>query len=244
MSAANTREVQGTDELDRPGLSGEPNSRLKIVLASDVALDVFCPTKARGAVPDAAYELWHSVWLATFRHLAGASHLDSNEFTRQDEILALSHAGVCISITALRWIDRTTRIGREDSYFRPWPPDALQKIGPLLAVSSNTVIAETFRGARIQSDGAEPQRLSELIIGMALRRFAASKFHEFIGVARNDRKMDRVAAALGGKVIGRIIVHGIESDIMLFARSALPAFGPAIEEIWTRRSGCVEENDS
>ena len=211
---------------------------------TDIDLDRFSPRKAQGAVAEAAYELWHEVWLATFRQLDGVEHLDSNEFTKQDEILALSHAGPCMSVTALRSVDRSTRIGREDSYFREWPRDALQKIGTTLMISSNTVVAERFRRARVHSDGADAQRLSELVIGLALRRFAASKSEEFVGVARNDRKMDRVGSALRGRAIGRLILHGIESDIMLFSRHALPVFGPAIERIWSRRSDDDAASDS
>src|SRR5262249_9743240 len=202
---------------------------------SDIELHVLCPKTARGAVVAAAYDLWHEIWLNTFQQLDGVTHLDSNEFSRQDEILCLVHEGECISVSALRCVDLSTRIARDDSYFRPWPREVLAKVADHVAISSNTAICQRWRRARVCGDACEPQRLSEAIIALAPRRFAESTAAEFVGVVRNDRKMDRVARSLGFRAIGRLNVHGIDSDIVQLSRAALTAFDPTIERIWRRR---------
>jgi len=225
-----------SNERPRPGraVSSVEALRRDVLRAAEIRLDIVTPRHERGPVVEAAYALWHAVWLSTFRELDGIEQLDSNEFTRQDEILVLTHRDRCIAVTGLRHLDRSSRIDREDSYFRPWPVEALERTGGAFMVSSNTVVAETVRRARVSSDGDESLRLSELVIALALRRFVASPFTELVGVARNGRKMDNVGAALGGRAIGRVVIHGEESDIVLFSRFTLPRFRPAVEDIWRR----------
>src|SRR5262245_14991894 len=53
----------------------------------------------------AAYELWRDGWTATLREVSGIERIDSNEFTRQDEIEVIVHRGACIAVTSLRWVD-------------------------------------------------------------------------------------------------------------------------------------------
>jgi hypothetical protein len=86
----------------------------------------------------------------------------------------------------------------------------------------------------MQSWRGEPRRLSEVTIALAIRRFAASPAEDFIGVTRNDRGMDRVAEALGCRAIGKLTLHGIESNIVCCPRFSLPVFDPEIEQIWRR----------
>ncbi len=220
--------VVPVSELRDPGA-------FRLLRAEDLALDVFSPRTARRPAAAAAYALWHEIWLSTLRQLDGISYLDSNEFARQDRVLALTHEDRCVAVTGLRSLDRSTRIGQEDSYFRPWPCDVLDQLGPLLAISSNTVVAEDFRRARVERERGEPQRLSELTIALAVRWFLDSRIPEFVGVVRNDRRMDEIAATLGFRAIGRIKLHGEESDIMRLRHGTRPAFGREVEDVWARR---------
>ena len=105
----------------------------------------------------ATYELWRNGWLAALREVSGVTRIHSDEFSRQDEIGVLSYAGTCISVTALRFVDRAYPLGREDSYFKIWPSEALESLGDeLLGISSNTLIHPDFRGTRISVGEGTP----------------------------------------------------------------------------------------
>src|SRR5262249_17814659 len=99
------------------------------------------------------------------------------------------------------------------------------------------------RRARVSFRGDDSLRLSELVIALALRCFVTSPFDQLVGVARNGRKMDSVATVLGGRAIGRTVLHGGKSDIILFSPLPLPPFRPALEEIGRRGAGRAREDD-
>jgi hypothetical protein len=190
---------------------------------------------AEASVVAAAYEFWHDTWFRTLRQLDAIEHLASDDFARQDTILVLSHGGRCIAVTCLRWMNRSNGIGRDDSYFRTWPREALESIGPMVAITSNTAIAEDYRRARVECGDLPPRRLSEITLALAVRRFETTGLPELVGVARNNRKMDDVAAALGFETIGRVVMHGIDSDIMRLRRGKPREWGREVDRIWARR---------
>jgi len=188
----------------------------------------------------AAYELWRNGWLATFREVNGFTRIHSDEFSRQDEIGVLCSGARCISVTGLRFVDRAQPLGREDSYFKVWPSEAIEAIGDqLLGISSNTLIHPDFRGTHItlgDSEACEPMTLSFLTIALAFQRFAESPAKKVIGISRNDRSMNRLAAALGGRKLGQIPLHGTEGDLMLLDPT-MRYQPPIIDFLWTRRNG-------
>jgi hypothetical protein len=49
--------------------------------------------------------------------------------------------------------------------------------------------------------------------------------------------MNRVATSLGGRTLGSIVLHGIESDIMHWSRDDAAELGTVVETLWQRRLG-------
>ncbi|HEU4582653.1 MAG TPA: hypothetical protein VFS67_30560 [Polyangiaceae bacterium] len=201
---------------------------------------LFSPQRARDPLLEQAYELWHDVWRATFEELDGAAELFSDEFCRQDEIGVLATGGCCLSVTGIRWLDMSLARARSDSYFRHWPREAIEKLGRgLVLVTSNTVVHPDWRGSMIapprELAEVEPSRLAFTTIAMSIRRLLASPAESATGLSRNDRAMDRVSIGLGGVAIGRIRLHGEDTNVMHFPRSLAKPEGPVVDHLWSRR---------
>lgn len=229
-----------TAESDQVSGTMPTADRPRIRLA-DLEYRLFNPRNALGAAFDQAYQLWRDVWTDTLTELDGIKQLHSDEFTRQDEVGVLIQGGSCVSVTGVRWLDMSRQTSIEDSYFRDWPKECIQRIGAArLGISSNTVVSPTWRGALVEapdaSGPAAPMRLNQLTIGMSLRRFADSPASLFVGVARNNRGMHRVAENLGAERIATIPVHRIDSDIMLWTQEDVANLGPLVGALWDRRS--------
>jgi hypothetical protein len=194
------------------------------------------PRRSRHALARASYALWRNEWFATLNELDGLSRLHSDDYTRQDEIGVLSLGDDCLSVTALRWIDLSVDADCEDSYFRPWPKQALAEVGarPVVLVN-NLVIQREWRRASVQPLRTRPEgkQLPLAIVTMALAvRHALDSVGCAMGVARNDRAMNRVACLLGGEVIGNIVLHGIASDIILFRGDDISLRSSIVDWLW------------
>jgi hypothetical protein len=235
-------------ESPRNDFNAEPDSEVHAILLPRAnrrmvpvtALDyhLFSPS-AHDPLLEQAYELWHDVWKATFEELDGATELFSDEFNRQDEIGVLASGGRCLSVTGIRWLDLSLARSRSDSYFRHWPGEVIEKLGRgLVLVTSNTVVHPDWRGSMIEpprESAVEPSRLAFTTIAMSIRRLLASAAESAAGLSRNDRAMDRVSTALGGVAIGRIRLHGEETNVMHFPRGLAKPEGPVVDDLWARR---------
>jgi hypothetical protein len=238
MSA--TRQVE---EIPRESRQSELTQHTRRNSRSHVGVDrldyhLFKPRSSKHALARAAYELWRDEWQATLRELEGVTRIHSDEFVRQDEISVLSSAGQCVSVTALRWLDLSRATAREDSYFQAWPEEALAELGTsIVAISSNTLVHPEWRGTRVEPPFPthQPTPLSFVTVALAIRRFLDSKACAVIGVTRNDRSMNRVAAGVGARKIGQIKLHGIDSDLICIERAAASPSGPVMDAMWERR---------
>ena len=198
--------------------------------------DLLSPRAVRHPLLERAYEAWRDGWSDTLREVAGLGRIDSDEFTRQDEIGVLSIGGECLAVTGMRWCDTSSAMSAEDSYFRRWPAPALERIaGSVVCVSSNLLLVPEWRGARVEDARGAHTPLKLVMLGLTMQRFLSSSARYIVGVSRNDRSMNRVGAELGFASFGRIQVHGIESDIMIGDPSSARAPGIVVEELWNRR---------
>lgn len=207
-----------------------------------IEFHLFRPRTSRHPMLRAAYELWRTEWQATLEELDGITRLHSDEFARLDEIGVLSVGQHCVALTGLRWLDFSLPMAKEDSYFQHWPEDVMWRVGRgLVCITSNAVIHPDWRRAIIdpspeRSGAPVPLALTTLALGF--RRFMESPAEHLIGVARNDRSMNRVAAAIGAEKIGQIRLHGIDSDLMILYRDRAKTRGPVYDVLWNRR--CLE----
>jgi hypothetical protein len=211
-----------------------PRPRLSV---DRVAYHLLSPRGPADPTLLSAYATWRDGWRATLRELDGVTEIPSDEFTRLDQVGVLMSEGRCISVTGMRWLDLSLPMWLHDSYFRAWPTHVVESLGSgLLGISCNTIVAADWRGTLVHPEVGDPVSLKDLTIRMSLRRFLGSSARIFVGVARNDRGMHRVAGDLGSRRMARIVLHGVESDICGWARSDVADLGPVVESLWGRMS--------
>lgn len=234
MSA--TRQAEEMPRETRPSELTRRNSRGRVSVER-LDYHLFKPRSSKHALARAAYELWRDEWQATLRELEGVTRIHSDEFVRQDEVSVLSSAGQCVSVTALRWLDLSRATAREDSYFQSWPEEAVAELGTsIVVISSNTLVHPEWRGTLVEPfPPHQATPLSFVTVALAIRRFLDSKARAVIGVTRNDRSMNRVAAGVGARKIGQIKLHGIDSDLICIERADASPSGPVMDALWERR---------
>jgi len=164
-----------------------------------------------------AYRCWAEVWRETFAVLEGRSDVPSDDFTRQDEVGALFHGYECIALSFYRWVDLSSLIVRDDSYFSVWPSDICDAAcahGTRICVSSNFTISAAFRRA-------EGCSLKDVLGALVVERFLASQADTLVGTMRCDRGMSRLTDRLGfTRLREGVTHHGVDVDLVAFYRAS------------------------
>jgi hypothetical protein len=181
-----------------------------------------------------AYRCWNAVWSETLRELDDASHVFSDDFSRQHELGALFFDERCIGLTGFRWVDLDLEHHRNDSYFKAWPEHALRDLaaaGSNICVGSNLTVLPEWRG---QGPGFS---VKAVLMRLAVKRFLASGANSMAGTMRNDRGMNGLVYQLGAQPLATdVIHHGVKVDLVVFPRtieSVVPLDGEV--EVLTRR---------
>lgn len=164
-----------------------------------------------------AYRCWSDVWKQAFFELESSRDLPSDDFTRQDEVGALFHGYECIALSFFRWVDSSSPVFRDDSYFSVWPAaarDAACAEGSKVCISSNFTVAAPWR--RASGCG-----LKDVVVALLIERFLASDADALVGTVRNNRGMNSVVYRNGFKpIFENAVHHGVEVDLTAFYRSS------------------------
>jgi hypothetical protein len=164
-----------------------------------------------------AYRCWSEVWHDTFAQLENRLCVPSDDFTRQDEVGALFQGYECIGLSFYRWVDLSSPIIRDDSYFSVWPEetrDAACAKGSRICVSSNFTIGPSWRRA-------EGCSLKDVLGALVVERFLVSDSTTLVGTMRADRGMSRLTDRLGFRRLREgVIHHGVEVDLVAFFRDS------------------------
>lgn len=86
-----------------------------------------------------------------------------------------------------------------------------------ICIGSNLAMAPEFRGT---VDGVE---VSEMLLGLAVRRFHESDAQVMVGTMRNDRRMNDLSYRLGTRPLLQVATHhnvDVDVDLVVTERSA------------------------
>ena len=197
---------------------------------------------------DEAYATWKLVWKQTLLELDGNANLFSDHFTRQDYIVALYHGLQCIALCCFRRADLARASDREDSWFKPWPEEALQMFGSEsrsgVALSWLTIHPDYRRSVSLDhlKEFSASDRLCELI-NLFLQD---CKMDLAFGVTRNNRSVNKMSEYVGFKTYrANAQHHGIAVDLITLGPDDLKAAElkyPAVAfELWSKRTLITSE---
>lgn len=148
------------------------------------------------------YKLWHDVWHTTMKE-EWQDHtkiLHSDDFTRQDEVLALFDGSDCVGCVFFKEVDFSEVSHAEDSYFKVWNEMALKKLrskGEKILVCSNFTVAKKYR------QNFNDISWKGLLMSLLVLRFEHSFFHAMTGTMRRSKGMHTVTYDYGAVPIAK-----------------------------------------
>lgn len=150
------------------------------------------------------FKCWHETW-DEFYHQEHTSEqkLNSNEFTRQDEVLALFYKGECFAVTFFKEVDWSDETAALDAYFNPWTEEAimgLRREGDKILICSQFTVAKNFRQRKTDI----PWKY--ILSGFNMKRFLESDAHAMTGTMRVKKGMGRMSLEAGATMLAQNVV--------------------------------------
>ena len=174
---------------------------------------------------DEAYSCWQEVWSDAFSELHPGQRLNSDAFTRQDEIGALFLGDECIGLTAFSYADFFRPPTLCDSYFNNWPREVIDKVighinqedglpGTVLVVNNLTVRKKYRRSAYGIS-------MKDLLHGIFVSRWLGSQSGVMIATPRINRRINDICFKWGALPIAKEVPsgHGDYVDLVIFLKN-------------------------
>jgi hypothetical protein len=196
---------------------------------------------------DCAYLAWHETWEKTYKcDFQATSFLPSDEFTRQDEILAIFFRGECAALCFFSHVNMVDESAKSDSYFKNWPEIAVSGLceqGSEVIICSQFTVIEKFRKEELMMDAS----WKNILMGLLIKYFVESQKHAMTGTMRVNKAMDRLTYKFGatpliekmeypaGKEMTLVdLVAFFQSNVQIayedYCHSAL------LDELWKKRN--------
>lgn len=195
------------------------------------------------ALYEATFAFWKSVLIrALIEHAKETGAHYSDEFLNH-EIVCIFHENTPIGLFMFDWFDLDLAAHREHSYFKNYPAFIIDQLRQLfhsrVMSMGNLTIAPEWRKSQIGFG------ISEILLGLATKRFLASPASALITYTRNDRKTHELVYRHGGiPLLKGHVAHGHDSDVIAVYRTAVtptPVAGiPALVDLlWQKQYNLV-----
>ena len=142
------------------------------------------------------YACWRELWSTALKNeiLQVETDLFSNDFTRQDEVLALFYQGECAGLCCLRSVDFDEEATKDDAYFSKWPEITVRKLnsyGKRVLVCSQLTVSPNFRRNYLGISW------KDLLVALAARRLLDTRCEVMVGAVRRVRGMEKATYRSG-----------------------------------------------
>ncbi|WP_413561442.1 hypothetical protein [Bdellovibrio sp. HCB209] len=169
-----------------------------------------------------AYETFKQTWTAELSTLKGQDvRVPSNDFTRQDYIIALYKGDTCVALDCMREVSISSYVQTEDSWFQPWDKKhfaTMQKQGHDRAiVNSYFTVHNDFRRT-VQGESVNAAYLAGALSVLYQVELDCSIM---LGMMRNNRSMNALGASLGGAPIDTIVHNDLPTDLFVYEKGAV-----------------------
>lgn len=205
----------------------------------------------RATAPDAGpvLEEAHRLWEQGTRELypkLGDARIASDPFTRQQLMLLVLDGDRCAGMVCFRRVKPGSAIDRADSWFKPWPEDALEEVSQQHSrgvVISLLMVHPDYRRAAGPGPGQTERGMpsvAEMVVKGSSLVFLETGAQVGFGMTRIDRGVDKLAQAAGWKSAVRGARHlGYEADLCLLTREAAAAacatYDETLRRLWEER---------
>ena len=186
------------------------------------------------------YKTWKAVWEEAATEIEGFSpKIYSNDFLRQDEIIAVFHGKNCASLSFWTELDMSLDVSNDDQYFQSWDLESIEKLrrtGERIGKNSYLTIPKIYRSwAKDVSIS-----LKDLQVALFGYRFLESSCSAMVATTRNNRGMNLVCRRSGAVTVkSDVMQYGSEVDLMTWSRkefypeTSVSAFA---QSLWINRT--------
>ncbi len=164
------------------------------------------------------FKFWHDQWAHAFAEIDMPFSESSEEFCRHEEVTGIFLNDRVIAIVLLDYFDLANEVHKRHKYFSSYPPSVLEELqrlarGKPVFTSGYLAIDPQFR---------RDYHMSDIILGLAVKRLRESPSSIMITFTRNTRRTHDLTYRLGSKAIVKdLIVRGEPSDFVYFDRGSL-----------------------
>jgi hypothetical protein len=163
------------------------------------------------------FDFWYRVWQQTFTEINLSFSQFSDEFCRHEYAIALFHKEEVIACVLVDQFDLQNKVHLKHHYFANYPEEVIQNLSnralgkPIMTVGYLT-LDKKYR----KFDG-----LTDVVLGLAVKKFLESENHILISYTRNTRRTNDLTFRLGAKIIlADVMVRGEPSDFVYFDKSS------------------------
>lgn len=155
-----------------------------------------------------AYQKWKEAWQEVAQKEMGikSSIFYSDDFTRQDHIVALFNHRSCIGMAFMREMDLRISCLTEDSCFRFWPLHELERLIRLhqhVVIASYFTITPQYRKSHVE--------WKTLFLSLYLDYFSELKSKIMVTAARKLKSNEKLCYQLGAKPLLKDVVFSTKS---------------------------------
>ncbi len=169
-----------------------------------------------------AYETFKHTWSEEFSSIKGQEILvPSNDFTRQDYIVALFKEDTCVALDCMREVSIKSYVQTDDSWFQPWQKTHFEKF---LADGNEQVLVNSYftvhKDHRRTIEGGN-MNTAFLTGCLSVLYQVELDFSLMLGMMRNNRSMNSLGKMWGGEAIETVSHNGIPTDLFVFEKSQI-----------------------
>lgn len=144
---------------------------------------------------DKAYECWKAVWSrALSEEMNVKDKLYSDAFTRQELLAVVFHGSEPLCLATLNPYDLTSQKDLDDSYFKVWPEDVLDKIkehSTLVMASCHATVNFNFRRGQLGFSGIE------LLCAMLVQYLKSTNIDTILCTPRREKRVQEACYRTG-----------------------------------------------
>jgi hypothetical protein len=202
------------------------------------------PPKQFLAKYNQAYLCWRQTWEHAFKlEMNHHEVFFSDNFTRQDEVLALFYKGECVGLTFFRGVNFAEKGTCQDSYFEYWPETsvhALCKHGKRIYVISQFTIHMDYRKNYFDLS------LRDLLVGLCYERFVNTDYDAGATAVRVQKHMEQAVSKVGATTLASNMPYDFDQKVDLISyfhdkihESTVPGIAELVNQIYPKTISLV-----
>jgi hypothetical protein len=151
-----------------------------------------------------AYETWKNTWGNVYtQEMHLNTKLYSNDFTRQDFVVALFQGYQCVGLAFMRNVHFDRLATKEDGYFRFWPRETLDEIEK----EKENIIVASFFTISPQFRKGETIEWKTLFLSLYLDFFSTLRIPIMVTAARKVKSNEKLCYGLGAICIKKDVPY-------------------------------------